>query len=754
MDFQHFFKIVWKRKFMLLGIVLFSVVMTYILVSLLPSSYKSTAILSTGITIERGLSLDGNDPFVQKFEIVSRFSNLEANMKSRNAIRLLSYNLLLHDLKADSTSEEAFRTLDPEDQAKVTEKERQALVRILNIKQSSLRTTTLSQTYDALFNKIAKLYRYDFESLLKNLSMNRIGETDYLKIEFVSESPHLSEFAVNTYCKEFIQYNLDLMNNDEKEAVQFWEQLAIEKKERLDELNEQLGKFRKNQNLVDLSRQSEAIIGQITDLELERENERKRIAGLQRNKNNLDRYIDKNLEDGTSNYSSGASTNTDYVSVQEEIGRLQEQSNREGGTNPKTERNLQEKKRKSQELLQNMVNNRIVGDRGYDEKADELIQKRIDVEMDLSLAEESVRSIDKELYRLRGRSSGYVSADAFIEDKQGEKDIALEEYLQAVNKLNEARVNASGSISPLTIFEHAQIPEKPEPANKILLASFAGIASLSLSTFFLFVITLFDATLSSPSQFEKFVDTPLLGVVQKVKTKKLDLHNIFSRYTHDQGLEGYKESLRKFRNFLEHSNTKTLLITSTKAQTGKSFFLLSLAYSLFRNHKKVLVIDANFKNNTLSYYADYTIDNSPLTKGIIDKFSGYQSSEDLASIQANLPDSGTKLTPRIVLEGQVEIIGNKRSSLSPSEIFSGKTLNETIEHLKGKYDYILIEGAGLNNFSDTRELVDYADVVVAVFDAQSSLKASDHESLDYLKQLGSDKYIGAILNKVDSKELK
>ena len=737
---------------MLLGIMFFAVVMTYFLVSLLPPTYKSTAILSTGITIKPSILKD-NDQFVQKFVILSEFSNLEAQMKSRNALRLLSYNLLLHDLTADSSSHQPFRVLDPEDQAKVTPKEKQALVRILNIKQSSLRTTTLSQNYDALFNKIAKLYEYDFGSLYQNVTISRLGETDYLKIEFVSEHPDLSEFAVNTYAKEYIQYNLDLMNKDENQAVNFWEELAIQKKERLDELNEQLSKFRKNRNLVDLTRQSDAIIGQITDLELERESERKKILGLRRNKSNLDRYIDKNIQDGSSSYSSATSTNTDYTEVQDEIYQLQEQSQKEGGTNPKTERSLQEKIAERDNLIDKLATNKVVGERGFDEKADELIQKRIDVEMDLSLAEESVRSIDRELNRLKGRSSGLVSADAFIEDLQGEKDIALEEYLQAEKNLNQARVNASGSVSPLSIFEHAQVPEKPEPANKILLAGFAGIASLSLSTFFLFVITLFDTTLSSPSQFEKFADTPLLGVVQKIKTKKLDLHNIFSRYTHDQALEGYKESLRKFRNFIERSETQTILFTSTKPQVGKSFFLLSLAYSLYKNHKNVLVIDANFKNNTLSYYADHTIDSNPVTKGIIDKFSGYQSSEDLSSIQANLPESGTKLTPRIVLEGQVEIIGNKRSSLSPSEIFSEKALKETIEHFKSKYDYILIEGAGLNNYSDTRELVDYADTVIAVFDAQSSLKSGDNESLSYLKGLGTDKFIGSVLNKVDVREM-
>jgi hypothetical protein len=75
-------------------------------------------------------------------------------------------------------------------------------------------------------------------------------------------------------------------------------------------------------------------------------------------------------------------------------------------------------------------------------------------------------------------------------------------------------------------------------------------------------------------------------------------------------------------------------------------------------------------------------------------------------------------------------------------------LDELGEH----FDYIFLEAAALNQFSDEQELIPFADKVVAVFNANAVLNSRDKTSLDYLKGLGS-KYGGSILAGVDSKNM-
>ncbi|MBK8292827.1 MAG: hypothetical protein IPK96_19710 [Flammeovirgaceae bacterium] len=69
-----------------------------------------------------------------------------------------------------------------------------------------------------------------------------------------------------------------------------------------------------------------------------------------------------------------------------------------------------------------------------------------------------------------------------------------------------------------------------------------------------------------------------------------------------------------------------------------------------------------------------------------------------------------------------------------------------------KYDYILMEGPSLNEYSDTKELIDYVDKVITVFGAETTLNNLDKESIQFLKSIRG-KFLGALLNRVQLKDL-
>jgi succinoglycan biosynthesis transport protein ExoP len=68
------------------------------------------------------------------------------------------------------------------------------------------------------------------------------------------------------------------------------------------------------------------------------------------------------------------------------------------------------------------------------------------------------------------------------------------------------------------------------------------------------------------------------------------------------------------------------------------------------------------------------------------------------------------------------------------------------------YDYIFLEGAPLNNYTDTKELINYSEGLVAIFSSETALTAIDRESIKFLKQQDG-KFVGAILNKVQTGNL-
>jgi Mrp family chromosome partitioning ATPase len=195
------------------------------------------------------------------------------------------------------------------------------------------------------------------------------------------------------------------------------------------------------------------------------------------------------------------------------------------------------------------------------------------------------------------------------------------------------------------------------------------------------------------------------------------------------------------------------LVTSTKQDEGKSFLIISLAYSLSLIQKKILIIDTNFKNNTLTRMLvatpkfDRLLESNYKERKLL-KSVTTEDDGDFAFEEEARRNSYNKSIISLTSLKNIDIRGSKGVNESPAEILSGRNFKEALEEISSGYDYIFMEGASLNEYSDTKELVEFADVVLPVFSAQSSIKQLDQESISYLKGLDG-KLMGAVLNKVN-----
>jgi Mrp family chromosome partitioning ATPase len=75
-----------------------------------------------------------------------------------------------------------------------------------------------------------------------------------------------------------------------------------------------------------------------------------------------------------------------------------------------------------------------------------------------------------------------------------------------------------------------------------------------------------------------------------------------------------------------------------------------------------------------------------------------------------------------------------------------------LSKLTVEYDYIFLEGPPLNDFSDSKELVQYVDGVIAIFSAKHIIKQIDRQSMTFFHELNG-KFCGAVLNMVDLEDV-
>ncbi len=727
MDLSYLLKILAKRRWLIIAVLLISTIAAYLLVSLQPDKYKSSAVLSTGIIEFKGVSFQKENPFVQEYQVKSSFNQLVEFMQSRKIVKLLSKRLVAHDV--DELERYPFRY------SKVNGKG------LLGFKKDSLVRILLPRDSLAIleknggFNKLAASLGYDYESIRKNLKVARLGDTDYVTVEFESESPELSYFAVKTYIDEFMNYYLNDMKSSEKNSIQFYTQAVKSKKSALDDKLKEINDYKEKNQLVNVESQSKSLVSQIKDLEMRRESERQKIPALKKSIKSLNRYIEEYSGEEASDYANSRLLSDEIIQAKDRISELNDMLISGAKNKKKLERQLKEARKKLNRLVSRVAKARKKTGSSSDRKVDDLIKKKIDKEVELELATSSVASFDRELSKMRGRSVGLVENDAVLNKLEQEADILEKEYLSLAGKLSEARLYSEKTENPLTVVEAPYYPEKPEPSKKELISALAGFGGATLTAILLLLLALFDSRIRSAEQFTRLTKLPVLESVNHIDIKKIDLNKLFLSNGESQNLKFFKEAFRKIRYKMLISEDKSFLFVSPRENDGKSLIVFVLAHALTLNGKKVLVVDLNFKKNTLSYFA-----NKSTGIDILDEQQSRLSVEVGNGAKSWLFD-----------DPNISVIGNVGSSHSPLEVLTEKDLHKLISEQSLYYDYILIESAAMNNYADARELIPFVDKVVAVFSANKVLEEEDRNTVNFLRSLG-DKFMGVVLNNVGREE--
>ena len=764
MDFAYFLRLLLDRKWLILLVTVVATAAAYFATKQGSVVYRAKSLIATGIT-ENTTPAAGAEQAtsLRPWEAEQQFSNLIEIINSRSVIGILSQKLVLHDL----TSDRPFRDLEAL-RARYSEEELEHAIELFETKFNQQDFSTafaagaeefIEQAYadsmllsepvpkpagshnadfgdsedDRLMKDILRTLRYDYNSIQKDLRTYRVRQTDFLMFAWFSENRYLSAWGANTAAQEFIRYYSKVQAERSDASVDFFTQLAFEKKAELDRKNEALKQYKLDNNIINIDDQSTSRIAQIGELELRRQEESKTIPA---NRNAIS-AIDRQLSSAETAAGAVQANNQRVQNLRDEMANLTSQSvaaQAQGLDNSSYENQLATKRAEMTELLTSIANS----DPNLSAGTAELLATKLDLEIEMEIAKASVRSIDGELGRLRGSVVQFVQGDAEIQAMEREISVAQDEYLDIVGKLNMAKLMSLTSSNKLALRELAEVPDHPEPSKTLFLSAFAGALAFIFCVVVIFGLAYLDMTLKTPDRFRRMTGVPLIGYLNRLKFSNLDLETFFNQRSHDPDLETFKQLLRKVRFQLEQHNAKRVLVTSTKESEGKTFLIISLAYSLSLNNKKILIIDTNFKNNTLTQMLSSMQQENLLSNT---KLIGDAELDD--EFYTSRPISRTN-------HSGIDIIGSKGGYNSPSEIFAGKNFNKLLDQLELTYDYIFLEGSSMNDFSDTQELVDYADHVIAVFSADSEIKPPDKQSIEFLKAL-EDKLLGGVLNRVELK---
>lgn len=736
MDITYFFKEIFRRKWILLICMLLSMVSAFFFTRNLKKGYKSIAQLSTGFTESETTDPTKGVNFLQS-EL--RFNNAIENINSPKVLSLVSYELLLHDL---TKPQEQFSRVT-ESRLDSNKLKKEMLVIKLSEHLDSMKLLSSADPEEKKILGFLGILKYNIESISKELKVNRYQKSDYINIEFSSENPYLSAFVVNTLYKQFKRFYGQNERVRTNLSITSLDSLVKQKKAILDQKQLAKQQFLSGTGTLDPGLEGSSKLSQINSLESQLVNEKGtfesqsfKVDQLNTLIQNLKNKGNVNLTNTNGSNSGGVNANSEYLILRKQYNDLYSEYVKNGSNDSELKKRL-DKISKDMVMLKLNDNAGPKNNNKDGESLDQLIQKSIDARAELEASRTKIATIELMLRQLKGGISGMASNSAAAKQYDNEIQLAFTEYTDAVDQFNAASNYSETKPDNFKQTLEGQPALKPEPSKRGIIIILSGMLAFFIVSLVIIIMAMMDQSIKTPSHFIRVADLPLLGTVNKIKLNKQNILERISTFDEEELNRDnmFLELLRKLRYEIESSGKKIFLFTSTEPQQGKTALIQALSYILHLGKKTVLIIDTNFCNNDLTAAINAT--------PVLEKF-------ELKGTAFNKEDFKSMVTSTSV--AGVDIIGCQGGDYTPSEILPRNHLLNYLGELKEEYDFIFMEGAPLNGFTDTKELLPFAEGMIAIFSAEKYFSAADKESIKFLRA-NKNKFLGVILNKVENENL-
>ena len=283
----------------------------------------------------------------------------------------------------------------------------------------------------------------------------------------------------------------------------------------------------------------------------------------------------------------------------------------------------------------------------------------------------------------------------------------------------------------VTVVQPATVPTVPISPNKRLILVLATMIGLAIG----FAIAVFREAMNkrirSESDLRAVTDMPVVGKIpQKAKEERLLLVGDAAR-----GLRA--ESFRQLRTNLQYIDIsgehRTFVITSALPGEGKSITAANLALTIADAGSSVCLVEADLRRPRISRMLDLESEIG-LTSIII----GTVTAEDAAQRWG---------------ETGVDVIAAGHLPPNPSELLSSRAMIDLLDHLKGTYDFVILDTPPLLAVTDAAILARRCGGAIMVVSNRGRRTVTREQLVEAFENLESagTKVLGVVLNRLPTK---
>jgi capsular exopolysaccharide synthesis family protein len=545
--------------------------------------------------------------------------------------------------------------------------------------------------------------------------------TSIVGISITNRSPEMAAFIANRIARKYIDYNLDRAKTGTNSAIVFLGEREDEMRQQVEAAEKALQDYRIKYNL--------AALGESQDQTLQKLNSLKtKLTQLQ-----LEQIAQKSVLDKVDEVKRAGG---DVVEIPEILGSPGVSEMRAN--------------------LRNLRTNRAILDERYGPEAPPVQANELLIREGL---QQQTENVDRAISAMRSRYDASKQLEArfnaeileneaaarqldrvSVENKNLELAVAQKRgaYARLGERLNETNITSQmDHTTMIKIFDPAFVPGGPtNDGVGAVTAKAVGVGVICLIVLPL-LVGFFDTRIRSPVQVEDGLGEPLLGTVKPMPKMSVSERANIYRLQKDPALA---ESYRGIYSEIEVRSTlaypKTLVLTSSIPQEGKSQLSCNLA-AVFASHKRrTLLVDCDLRRPTLHRYFGLKVDT-----GWVDWIEQ--------------PAAERKPTPTgiIALGENFDLLPAGRMPRNPTEVLDHLANRAIIEPLLKIYDLVIFDTPPIGIFPDAVLLARSCHEAIFVCRYRTVRLPAACKNLDRLHESGIA-VLGVVLNQLPESKAK
>jgi tyrosine-protein kinase Etk/Wzc len=726
-DYARIFRIINKRKFILVLSVLFVLALVFLYNSMSKPVFESTVLLKKERTDNRSNSddelanilslqspalIETEMELVKTSEVLSKtidelnlHTKIDRIEKPNGKITKIDESLLTYKKRyqndntsssyphfleikstADDKSYELYILKETEESYKLYHSEKDSLLQVSNAASAGVFSLPyLNITFywpnaepgSKVFFDVAGLSQTR-RSLSKRISVEQRAKTDVFEVTVQASSPYAAKTIANSLTENFRQARIDQQKQTIRYSFDFVDNNLEDIKKKLEEAESNLTQYKSASQIMNIDGSSEDLVRFISNLEAEKLNAELQLADYKNKYSGMEGELkSKGFFDQTFLTPDGNDpTNSPFSVLMRQLSDLELQRldllQRRTESHPdvvNVDTQIQQVKAKLSNYNENTLTSYhiIIGS-----------------------LEKKITQLEGLMQKYEGKMRTLPTQENRLASLMRQQNVYQKMYTLLLDKREEMRMAELSKLQDIVVVDEAREPMEPVLPRKgfNLVAGF--IFGILIGFGAIFLVEMKNKKLVSLDDIENDFKLPIFAIIPNYNKDLIKRINKAPAYdsrlvTMMNDQEGFKETFRVLRTKLStvfDNTSRIVMFTSCEENTGKTTIVANLGVSFAQSRKKVLLIDFDLRKGTLSKLFDI----NPDSPGLV----GY--------LKRKIPQ------PYIYNKGlkTLDVLPAGGISENSSDLLGQEQLTELFELINASsYDYVLIDTPPVTRVVDT-----------------------------------------------------